>query len=145
MQIAIGLVLEELLGAGNIHIQREGDLGDVDEVAIVHVLTEDVVAPGAAALRHGRAQSVGGGTPGVGRGLVHQHTGHGDALGIVLHVSAVVGEDTGRVADAAGLFHVLDSHGHGLLEGLVALEHHDGPHDLLVQHVGLAHSVDLQS
>ena len=111
---------------------------------VVHVAREDVVAPGTAALGHGGRQRVGGGTPGVGGGLVHQDTGHGDPLAVVADVLLVVGEDAGGVADAAALGHVLDGHGHGLLEGVVTLGHDDRPHDLLIQDVGAAHGADLE-
>ena len=57
----------------------------------------------------------------------------------------VVGEDAGSVADAAALGHVLDGHGHGLLEGIVTLGDDDRPHDLLIEDIGAAHGTDLES
>ena len=112
---------------------------------VVHVVSQDVVAPGAAAFGNGGRQAVGSGAPGIGSGLVDQQTSHGDALAGVSDVVFVMGEQTGSVADAAGLQHIVGSHGNSVLEGVIALQNHDGAHDLLVQHVCLADVGNLQS
>ena len=95
--LGLGSVLEELLGAGDLNIQGQSNLRDVDEVDVVHVLAQNVIPPRAAALRHRRTQPVRARAPCVRSRLVHQYPRHRNPLAIVLNMLAVIAEDTRRV------------------------------------------------